>query len=46
MTDRKYEDARHIRDALARQREEDDRVALIGHVVFLLLGFTLGALLI
>lgn len=46
MTDREYEDARHIMDCIDRQREEDNQLALIGYIVFLALGFALGVVLV
>ena len=46
MTDYEYENAKHIMDCIDRQREEDNQLALLGYVVFLLLGFTLGGILI
>ena len=46
MTDYEYQNVKHIMDAINRQHEEDNQLALLGYVVFLLLGFTLGAILI
>jgi len=45
MTNHEYEQAEQIIHRIEAQRDEDGQLALVGYILFLLLGFTLGALL-
>lgn len=40
-----WDNERHIIRRMQEQQEEDGRLALVGYIVFLALGFTLGVAL-